>query len=104
MGDRSNSTQQDRALTLEDDITVVLQKVSRNSSDSDGDHNEGELTAERIHLREHDDADAEGTRREADGDSLSDERRTRPCCPRVFHVRGEPASAHEGSTSTQNES
>lgn len=106
MGDRSNSTQ-DRALTEEDDITIVLHKVARNSSDSSDDHDErggqGEQTAERIHLQrreshEHDDGDAGRTRREAGGDySPEDKQRKRLCCPH-------PASPHEGRGATQHKS
>ncbi|TNN03852.1 hypothetical protein fugu_000881 [Takifugu bimaculatus] len=53
MGDRSNRTE-DSAVTVEDDITVVLHKVARNGSDSGDDHDEpeqGERSAERIHLQ-----------------------------------------------------
>ncbi|CAG12624.1 unnamed protein product [Tetraodon nigroviridis] len=101
MGDRSNSTQ-DRALTVEDDITVVLQKVSHSGSDSDDD--QGERTAARIHLQrreshEHDDGDAGGTRAEAD-----DQRRKRPRCPPGLRVRGDSASAREGRRATHQES
>lgn len=110
MGDRSNSTQ-DRALTVEDDLTVVLHKVGRNGSDSFDDHDEcggqGERSTERIHLQrreshEHDGGDAWRTRREAGGDhSPEDKQRKGPCCPRAFCVRGESATPHEGRGDTQ---
>lgn len=113
MGDRSNSIQ-DRALTVEDDITVVFHKVARNSSDSSDDHDEcggqSEQTTEGIHLQrreshEQDDGDAGRTRGEAGGDcSPEDKRRKRPCCPPAFCVRDEPASPHEGRGATQHKS
>lgn len=113
MGDRSNSAQ-DRTLTGEDDITVVLHKVARNSSDSCDDHDEcdgqSEWSAERIHLQrreshEHDDGDAGRARSEAVNDySPEDKQRKRPCCPRAFCIKGEPASPHEGRAATQHKS
>lgn len=107
MGDRSNSTQE-RALTVEDDITVVLHKGTRKGSDSGDDHDErggqGERTAERIHLqrresREHDAADAGGTRRSSGGDHSPEDSRRKRLCPRTLCVRGEPASPREGTQS-----
>lgn len=113
MGDRSNSTQ-DRAFTEEDDITIVLHKVARNSSDSGDDHDEcggqGEHTAERIHLqrlesREHDNSDAGSPRRDSGGDYCPEDKQKRKTCwPRTFCVRGEPASPYEGRGATQHKS
>lgn len=113
MGDRSKSTQE-RALTVEDDITVVLHTVDRNSSNSDDDHDEcggqGERTAERIHLQrreshEHDDGDAEKTKREAEGDHAPEDKQgKRLCCPRAFCVRGKPTFPREGRGVTQHNS
>lgn len=107
MGDRSNRTG-DSALTVEDDVTVVLHKVARNGSDSGDDHDEfggqGERSAERICLqRDHDAGDAGGAR-EAGGDrSPQDNQRTR-LCPWAFCVRGEPASPPEGRGAAQPQS
>lgn len=111
MGDRSNRTE-DSAVTVEDDITVVLHKVARNGSDSGGDdHDEpeqGERSAERIHLqrreqREHDAGDAGRTRREARGDRSPEDNRRKRLCPRAFCV-GEPAPPPEGRGATKLES
>ncbi|XP_003961628.1 solute carrier family 35 member G1 isoform X2 [Takifugu rubripes] len=104
MGDRSNRTE-DSAVTVEDDITVVLHKVARNGSDSGDDHDEpeqGERSAERIHLqrrepRDHDAGDAGRTSGEAGGNHSPEDNRRKILCPRALCVRGEPASPPEGA-------
>lgn len=112
MGDRSNSTQ-DRALSVEDDITVVLHKVTRKGSDSGDVHDEcggqGERAAERIHLqrresREHDAGDARTTRRASGGDHSPEDSQRKRLCPRTLCVRGEPASPREGTRAARNKS
>lgn len=110
MGDRSNRTE-DSAVTVEDDITVVLHKVARNGSDSGDDHDEpeqGERSEERIHLqlreqRERDAGDAGRTRGEARGDRSPEDNRGKRLCPRAFCV-GEPAPPPEGRGATKLES
>lgn len=108
MGDRSNRTE-DSAVTVEDDITVVLHKVAQNGSDSGDDHDEpeqGERRAERIHLqrrepRDHDAGDAGRARGEAGGNHSPEDNQRKRLCPRAFCVRGEPASPPEGRGATK---
>ncbi|CAJ1081048.1 solute carrier family 35 member G1 [Xyrichtys novacula] len=102
MGDCNNCTQE-RALTVEDDITVVFHKVDghgRSSVDEHDDSGEDERTAERIHLRSNcrgydEDAEEKGeaSRSQNSQEGCEEEKRKRnTLCPPAFCVRGEPAS------------
>ncbi|XP_060884007.1 solute carrier family 35 member G1 [Labrus mixtus] len=115
MGDCNNCTHE-RALAVEDDITVVFHKVDshgRNSGDDDhGESGDDERTTETIHLRSNcrgyddDDAAAEEAKKEEEeerGSENSQEgsKKKNWLCPPAFCVRNEPApreeSAREGS-------
>ncbi|XP_020498415.1 solute carrier family 35 member G1 [Labrus bergylta] len=118
MGDCNNCTHE-RALTVEDDITVVFHKVDnhgRNGGGDDDDHGESgddERTTETIHLRSncrgYDDDDAAAAEEEKEeeeeerGSENSQEgsKKKKRLCPPAFCVRNEPApreeSAREGS-------
>lgn len=103
--DNCNHSTHERALTVEDDITVEFHKVDSHGI-SGGDHDE--RTAERIHLRggrraswECDDGgdDARETGREESGgcgrSPEDDERGT--LCPPTFCVRSKPTSREESA-------
>lgn len=111
MGDCNHCTHE-RALTVEDDITVVFHKVDSHGLNSGGgDHDDDdecgddERTAERIHLRgncrvscEHDGGDAEGTEEATGGSDNSPEGSEKNAlCPPAFCVRSEPASREESA-------
>ncbi|XP_074518715.1 solute carrier family 35 member G1 [Halichoeres trimaculatus] len=106
MGDCNNCTHE-RALTVEDDITVVFHKVDshgRNSVDEHDESGDDERTAERIYLRNNSrihDEDA-GQREEARGSENSleggeEEKRKNTLCPPAFCVRSESASRKESA-------
>lgn len=108
MGDCNHCTHE-RALSVEDDITVVFHKVDSHGKNSGGgadDHDEcgdDERTAERIHLQsncrvscDYDDEDGveEEEARGSENSPEGSEKKT--LCPPAFCVRSKPAS-REGS-------
>lgn len=106
MGDRNQSAHE-RALSVEDDITVVFHKVDSHGTNSDDDHDEcgdDERTAERVHLQKdcrvscEQDGDARETEeergREISPESGEEERRL---CPPAFCVSSKPASREESA-------
>ncbi|XP_029383506.1 solute carrier family 35 member G1 [Echeneis naucrates] len=95
MGDR-NHRARERALPVEDDITVVFHQVDSHVDDSGGDHDGDE---ERIHLQGNRGRDAEEETRGGDGprEGEQQEKETRtPLCPPAFCVSREPASSRDG--------
>ncbi|XP_070707373.1 solute carrier family 35 member G1 [Pempheris klunzingeri] len=113
MGDCNRSTVE-RALTAEDDITVVFHKVDSHGMNGGDDHDErgeeDERTAERIHLRRNcgvnvnDDDDEEEREEEEEEMEKGRGRENSPegsekktLCPPAFCVRGKPTSREESS-------
>lgn len=111
MGDCHHTTHE-RALTSEDDITVVFHKVdSHGINSSGGDHDEcgvdDERAAERIHLRSNcrvscdydddDDDDARETETERGGEHSPEDCERKRLCPPAFCVRSKPASREESA-------
>ncbi|KAM6963849.1 solute carrier family 35 member G1 [Tautogolabrus adspersus] len=103
MGDCNNCTHE-RALTVEDDITVVFHKVESHGRNSGDDHDESgddERTTERIHLRNNChgyDEDAEEKEKERGSEnSQEDGKKKKTLCPLAFCVRNEPASQEESA-------
>lgn len=102
MGD-CNHCAHERALSAEDDITVVFHKVdSHGTNDEHDECGDDERSAERIHLHtncrvscdyDDDDDDAE----EKGGDGSPDGSGKRTLCPLAFCVRSEPASREESA-------
>lgn len=101
MGDCDHRAHQ-RALSVEDGVTVVFHKVDSHGTNSgDDDHDDGggddERTAERIHLRNNrrvssgDDADADET---TGSDNSAADSGKRTLCPPAFCVRSRLASPH----------
>uniref|UniRef100_UPI0037E748F5 solute carrier family 35 member G1 n=1 Tax=Semicossyphus pulcher TaxID=241346 RepID=UPI0037E748F5 len=106
MGDCNNCTHE-RALSVEDDITVVFHKVDSHGINNGDDHDESgddERTAERIHLRSNcrgydDDAEEKGEARRSDNspEGEEEEKKKNTLCPPAFCVRSEPASREENA-------
>ncbi|XP_023281822.1 solute carrier family 35 member G1 [Seriola lalandi dorsalis] len=106
MGDCNHCTHE-RALSVEDDITVVFHKVDSHGKNSDGDdHDEcgdDERTAERVHLQRNchvlchygEDAEERGEARGSEDSQEGSEKKT--LCPPAFCVRNKPASSRDGS-------
>lgn len=104
MGDCNHSTQ-GRALTVEDDITVVFHKVASHDTDSRGNHDDcaepDERTAERVRLQSResydcDDSDAPETKTETGEEHSQDSSEKKTLCPSAFCGRRKPASPLEG--------
>ncbi|XP_072229050.1 solute carrier family 35 member G1 [Leuresthes tenuis] len=101
MGDRNHCVHE-RALTVEDDVTVAFHKVvvshdNQSRSGEEDERGDDERTEERIHLRTNclDDAEGEGeTRRRSDNSQEGSEEET--LCPPAFCVKCKPASSREG--------
>lgn len=107
MGD-CNHCAHERALSVEDDITVVFHKVDTHGTNSGDDHDDvcgggddDERTAERIHLQNNcrvacdygDDAEEEA--RGSEDSPEGSERKT--LCPPTFCVGSEPVSREESA-------
>ncbi|KAM7370795.1 hypothetical protein PAMP_010316 [Pampus punctatissimus] len=95
MGDCNHCTHE-RALTVNDDVTVVFHKVDSHGDNSD--HVDDERTAERVHLRSNshlsskceDDAEEREEAKGSDSSPEGSEKKT--LCLPAFCVRSEPAS------------
>lgn len=107
MGD-SNHTTHERALTVEDDITVVFHRADSHSTNSGGDHDEcgdhDERTAERIHLQsnrrvscDYDDGDAQETEKDIGGEHSQEDSQRNRLCPAAFCVGSKPTSREESA-------
>ncbi|XP_039991565.1 solute carrier family 35 member G1 isoform X2 [Xiphias gladius] len=115
MGDCNHCTHE-RALSGEDDITVVFHKVDSHGQNSGGDdHDEcgdDERTAERVRLHAncrvscgYDDDDAAGSEEARGGENSLEGGEKKTLCPPAFCVGGQPASreasAREGAEKTK---
>ncbi|XP_070783664.1 solute carrier family 35 member G1 [Enoplosus armatus] len=104
MGDCNHCTHE-RALSVEDDITVVFHKVDSHGTNRGDDHDEcgdDERAAERIHLQsscrvacDYYEDDAEEEARGRENSPEGSEKKTR--CPRAFCVGSEPAPREESA-------
>ncbi|XP_035514514.1 solute carrier family 35 member G1 [Morone saxatilis] len=106
MGDCNHCTHE-RALSVEDDVTVVFHKVDSHGSNSGSDdHDEcgkDERTAERIHLQSNCrvscdyDGDAEETEEARGREHPPEGSERNALCPPAFCVRSEPATREESA-------
>lgn len=102
MGDCNHCTHE-RALSAEDDITVVFHKVDSDSHGTNSGGDDDDRAAERIHLRSNCrvpcgyDDDAPETEEERGSDNSPEDSGTERLCPRAFCVRGEPATREESA-------
>ncbi|XP_041671418.1 solute carrier family 35 member G1 [Cheilinus undulatus] len=101
MGDCNNCTHE-RALTVEDDITVVFHKVDSHGDDHE-ESGDDEGTAERIHLRSNcrgNDDDAQEKEEEGGSETSQEggeEKKKKTLCPPTFCIRGKPASREQNA-------